>query len=36
MRIASTGRAIFAVVMIGLGIIGLLHRNFVPVWNPAP
>jgi hypothetical protein len=22
--------------MIGLGIIGLLHRNFVPVWNPAP
>src|SRR6516225_2833653 len=36
MRIASTGRAIFAVIMIGLGIIGLLHRNFVPVWNPAP
>jgi len=22
--------------MIGLGIIGLLHRDFVPVWNPAP
>jgi hypothetical protein len=36
MRIASTGRAIFAVTMIGLGIIGLLHPNFVPVWNPAP
>jgi hypothetical protein len=36
MRIRSTGRAIFAVTMIGLGIIGLLHRNFVPVWNPAP
>lgn len=36
MRIASAGRAIFAVTMIGLGIIGLLHRNFVPVWNPAP
>jgi uncharacterized membrane protein len=36
MRIASIGRAIFAVTMIGLGIIGLLHPNFVPVWNPAP
>lgn len=24
------------VTMIGLGIIGLLHCNFVPVWNPAP
>ena len=36
MRNASTGRAIFAVTMIGLGIIGLLHRDFVPVWNPAP
>jgi uncharacterized membrane protein len=36
MRIASTGRAIFAVTMTGLGIIGLLHRNFVPLWNPAP
>jgi hypothetical protein len=36
MRITSIGRAIYAVTMIGLGIIGLLHRNFVPVWNPAP
>jgi len=36
MRIASTGRAIFAVIMIGLGIIGLLRRDFVPLWNPAP
>jgi uncharacterized membrane protein len=36
MRIAITGRAIFAVTMIGLGIIGLIDRDFVPVWNPAP
>lgn len=36
MRGASTGRAIFAVTMIGLGIIGLVRRDFVPVWNPAP
>src|SRR5208337_1240686 len=28
--------AIFPVTMIGLGIIGLLHRDFVPIWNPAP
>jgi uncharacterized membrane protein len=36
MRIASTGRAIFAVTMIGLGIIGVVRRDFVPLWNPAP
>ena len=36
MRTASISRAIFAVTMIGLGIIGLLHRDFVPVWNPVP
>ena len=36
MRVASIGHAIFAVTMIGLGIIGLFHRDFVPVWNPAP
>ena len=36
MRIASTDRAIFAVTIIGFGIIGLLHRDFVPIWNPAP
>jgi len=36
MRIASTGRVVFSVTMIGLGIIGLVHRDLVPVWNPAP
>lgn len=34
MRIASVGHAIFAVTMIGLGVVGLLYRDFVPVWNP--
>jgi uncharacterized membrane protein len=36
MRIASVGHAFFAVTMIGLGVVGLLHRNFVPLWNPIP
>lgn len=36
MRVANTGRAMFAVTMIGLGIIGLVRRDFVPLWNPAP
>lgn len=34
MRIASSGRLFYSITMIGLGIVGLLYRNFVPVWNP--
>ena len=36
MRIASIAHAIFSVTMIGLGIVGLLYRDLVPVWNPVP
>jgi len=36
MRIESIVHASFAVTMIGLGTIGLLRPDFVPVWNPVP
>lgn len=36
MRIANTGHAAFAIVMIGVGIIGILNREVMPVWNPIP
>ena len=36
MRNASSGHSVFSITMIGLGIVGLLYSNFVPVWNPVP
>lgn len=36
MRIGSIGHALYSVSMIGLGIVGLLYPDFVPVWNPVP
>jgi len=36
MRIASLGHALFAITMIGLGVVGMLNRDLMSVWSPVP
>lgn len=36
MRIARISHAVFAAILLAIGIVGLIKGNFTPVWDPMP
>jgi len=35
-RVVGLGHALFAVTMISIGVMGLVQRNFAPIWSGVP
>lgn len=36
MRIVSVGQGVFALTMVGVGILGWIRDEFVQIWQPVP